>query len=209
MKIDVFHDTVCPWCRIGKKHMELALAQYDGEVEIRYHTFFLNNNIPPEGADFHTYMMAKGRGMVTDIEQFFDAPREMGRRVDLTFNFEAITKAPNTTDSHRLIAMTPADRKVAMIDALYEAYFENGQDIGNRDVLVSVAESVGLDGADVRGRLATDEAHQQVIGEAMQGQQLGVTGVPMFVFNNTLAFSGAQPPEAFLQMMQQAEDLAL
>ncbi|MEL6272336.1 MAG: DsbA family oxidoreductase [Chloroflexota bacterium] len=208
MRIDVFHDTVCPWCRIGKKHMELALEQYDGEVKVYYHTFFLNDSIPPEGADFREYMMAKGRGMVTELEQFFEAPREMGRRVGINFNFEAITKAPNTVDSHRLIAMTPDEQKVAMIEALYQAYFEDGQDIGARDVLVGVAERVGLDSEDIRGRLATDEAKQQVIGEAVQGQQLGVTGVPMFVFNNMLAFSGAQPPDAFLQVLKQAEELA-
>ncbi len=207
MRIDVFHDIACPWCRIGKKHLQLALAQWHGDVDVHYHTFFLNDRIPAEGADFRSYMMAKGGGTVTDIEQFFAAPREMGERVGLTFNFERITKAPNTLLAHRLIALTPESQQVAMIDALYDAYFEHGQDVGDLDVLLTVAGQVGLDEASVRARLQTDEAEQSVLDEARGAKQIGVTGVPLFVFGNTFALSGAQPPDVILQVMKQTEDM--
>ncbi len=96
MRIDVFHDIACPWCRIGKAHLQDALDKWDGEpVEVHYHPFFLNPSIPPEGYPFKAYMLAKGGGSVP-LEQWFAAPREMGQRAGMTFNFEQIEHAPNT-----------------------------------------------------------------------------------------------------------------
>lgn len=206
MRIDVFHDIACPWCRIGKQHLQLALQQWEGTVDVHYHTFFLNDGIPPEGADFRTYMLAKGQGMVTDVEQFFAAPRSMGEQVGITFNFEQITKAPNTLLAHRLIALTPPATKPAMIDALYQAYFEDAQDIGDLDTLVAIAAALGLDEADIRSRLLGNEAAEDVLTQARHAQQMGVTGVPLFVFDNTYALSGAQPPHVMLQVMQQTKE---
>lgn len=201
MRIDVFHDTVCPWCRIGKKHLMAALASWEGEAEIYYHTFFLNAGIPPEGYKFEEYMKAKFA--TTDLEPFFENPRRAGANIGLSFNFDAIQFAPNTIMSHRLIYLAPTDKKTAIIDAIYDAYFVDGKDIGNLDVLVGLAKSVGLDDEAIRTRLTGDEAHQTVLMEAAQAQQMGVTGVPMFVFDNTFAVSGAQPPEVLLQVIEQ------
>lgn len=93
MRIDVFHDTVCPWCRIGKRHLQLALAEWDSEpVEVQFHTFFLNPHLPPEGYPFREYLMAKGGGRVS-LEQWFAAPRAAGLKVGLTFHFERIARA--------------------------------------------------------------------------------------------------------------------
>ncbi|MEO0564647.1 MAG: DsbA family oxidoreductase [Chloroflexota bacterium] len=206
MQIDVYHDTACPWCRIGKAHLQQALEQWDGEpVEVRYHTFFLNASIPPEGYNFREYMTAKGGGQVP-MEGWFDRPREMGAQVGVTFNFEKIEHAPNTLLSHRLIALAPEDQREAVIDAVYAAYFEGGRNIGDLEVLVEIASSQGMDADEVRARLETDEAEQQVLADAARGQQLGVTGVPFFVFENRYGFSGAQPPAVILQMMQQIQE---
>ncbi|MDX1993424.1 MAG: DsbA family oxidoreductase [bacterium] len=206
MRIDVFHDTACPWCRVGKANLKRALAQWDGDpVTVEYHTFFLNADIPAEGYDFRAYMTAKGGGQVP-LEQWFAAPREAGRRAGITFNFETITRAPNTLLSHRLIALTPEPHREAMIDALYAAYFEHGRDIGDLDVLVETAVAVGLEGEDIRQQLLSDAKEAEVLGEAEQAHRLGITGVPFFVFNNTYAFSGAQPPEIFLRAMRQAAE---
>lgn len=203
MRIDVFQDTVCPWCRIGKAHMQIALDQWDGEpVEVYYHTFFLNPNIPDEGYDFAQYMNAKGGGRVP-LAQWFDAPRRAGEAVGLTFNFEAIEHAPNSTLSHELIALAPDDKKEPIIDAVYAAYFEFGQNIGDIDVLVNIAEENDLDAVAVRQQLESHTKRNAVLKDAQQAQQLGITGVPFFVFNNQLGFSGAQPPQAFLQVFQQ------
>lgn len=203
MQIDVFQDTVCPFCRIGKKHLELALAQWDGEpVNVRYRAFYLNPSIPPAGYEFAPYMLAKGGGRMR-LEDFFDAPRKMGEAVGLTFNFEQITRAPNTELSHRLIALTPDDRRQEVIDAIYAAYFEFGRDIGDLDVLLETASECGLDATDLRPLLEGDAARAEVEEDVEWARQAGISGVPFFVVNSQYAFSGAQPPETIIRVMKQ------
>lgn len=145
IQVDVFHDTACPWRRIRKQHLKLALERWESEpVNVNYRAFLLNPNIAPEGHGFRAYMRAKGGGQVL-LEQFFEASRRMGAAVGLTLNFEQIERAPNTLLSHRLIALTPGAQKETVIDAIYGAYFEHGRDIGDREVLVAIAASAGLD----------------------------------------------------------------
>jgi predicted DsbA family dithiol-disulfide isomerase len=205
MQVDLFHDTACPWCRIGKRHLQLALAQWDGEpVQVRYRTFFLNERIPPAGEDFKPYMNAKVGGRVP-LEQMFAGPRQAGERVGLRFDFEAITRAPNTLLSHRLIALTPDSAREAVIDAVYAAYFEHGRDIGDLEVLAEIAGEVGLDRDAMRESLLTDAAQEQVLTDAQWAQQAGISGVPFFIVNNKYAWSGAQPPDAILQMLRQID----
>lgn len=207
MHIDLFSDTVCPWCRIGKRHLELALAEWAREtaepVTLRYRSFFLDPTTPPEGRDFRGHMTAKGGGRVP-LEQFFAAPRERGAAVGLTFNFEAIEKAPNTLLSHRLVYITPEPQRGALLDALYAAYFEFGRDIGDRGVLVDVAAAVGLDAAETRTQLAGDTGAAEVMADVAFARQVGISGVPFFIFNERVAFSGAQPPDVILRVLRQA-----
>ena len=207
MHIDLFSDTVCPWCRIGKRHLELALAEWAREtaepVTLRYRSFFLDPTTPPEGRDFRGHMTAKGGGRVP-LEQFFAAPRERGAAVGLTFNFEAIEKAPNTLLSHRLVYITPEPQRGALLDALYAAYFEFGRDIGDRGVLVEVAVAVGLDAAETRTQLAGDTGAAEVMADVAFARQVGISGVPFFIFNERVAFSGAQPPDVILRVLRQA-----
>jgi predicted DsbA family dithiol-disulfide isomerase len=203
MQIDVFSDTVCPWCRIGKRHLELALAEWDGEpVAVRYRSFFLDPTIPPEGRDFQAHMLAKGGGRM-GLEDFFATPRQRGAAVGLTFNFEAIERAPNTMLSHRLAYLTPEDKRGNVLDAIYAAYFEHGQDIGDVGVLAGIAESAGLDGAAVRTALAGDAGESEVLADVAFARQVGISGVPFFIFNDKYAFSGAQPPETIRRLLQQ------
>lgn len=206
MRIDVYHDTACPWCRIGKAHLKQALEQWDGPpVAVHYHTFFLNPAIPAEGHNFREYMTAKGGGRVP-MEGWFARPREMGAQVGLTFNFERITMAPNTLLSHRLIALAPEAVREGVIDAVYAAYFEHGQDIGDVGVLVEIGAAHGMDPAALRAGLAGDAGAAAVLADAARGQQLGVTGVPFFVLENKYALSGAQPPAMILQVMHQVRE---
>ncbi len=203
MQIDLFHDTACPWCRIGKRHLQLALAQWDGEpVQVRYRTFFLNERIPAAGEDFKPYMTAKAGGRVP-LEQMFAGPSQAGERVGLRFDFEAISRAPNTLLSHRLIALTPDSHKEAVIDAIYAAYFEQGRDIGDLAVLVDIAGAAGLDQDSMRTLLQSDAAQEQALADARWAQQAGISGVPYFIVDNKYAWNGAQPPEAILQMLRQ------
>lgn len=205
MHIDIFHDTVCPWCRIGKRHLQLALAEWDGEpVTVRYRAFFLNPNIPPEGYDFRPYMLAKGGGRLT-LEDFFAGPRQRGAAVGLTFNFEAIERAPNSLLSHRLVYLAPEERRPDVLEAVYAAYFEHGRDIGDVDVLADIARETGLDAAAIRAQLATDAAESEVVADVDFARQAGISGVPFFIFNNRYAFSGAQPVEVIRRVMESDE----
>jgi predicted DsbA family dithiol-disulfide isomerase len=206
IQVDVFHDTVCPWCRIGKRHLELALGEWGGvPVSVNYRAFFLNPDIPPEGYDFRAYMLAKGGGQIP-LEQFFTGPREMGAQVGLTFNFEAITRAPNSMLSHRLIYLAPAAQQESVIDALYSAYFEHGQDIGRLETLMSIAAGQSLDVAVLREKLEGDAGLDAVTADVAWAREHGITGVPFFVLNGRYAFSGAQPPHFISGVLQQAAD---
>jgi predicted DsbA family dithiol-disulfide isomerase len=206
IQIDLFHDTVCPWCRIGKRHLELALEQWEGETaEVTYRTFFLDPSIPEEGRDFRAHMLAKGGGRVS-LEQFFTPPRQLGGKAGLDFNFEKIEQAPNSLLSHRLIALAPEEKKEAVVDAVYTAYFEDGRDIGSLETLVAIAAEQGLDAAEMRRLLEGTAAQEQVLGEAQWAQQQGISGVPFFIFNGRYAFSGAQPPEVILEVLEQVSE---
>lgn len=204
MKIEVFHDTVCPWCRIGKRHLKLALAEWEGEaVDVRYRSFFLNENIPVEGYPFRPFMEAKGGGRVS-AEEFFAGPRRAGEQVGLVFNFERIERAPNSMLSHRLIVLTPDDKKEAMIDAVYAAYFEHGRDIGDLETLVAIAAAQGLDAAETRAALAGEAGRDEVLADVQWARAQGIGGVPFFIIDGRYAFSGAQPPETIGRVLQQA-----
>lgn len=209
MQIDIFHDTVCPWCRIGKTNLKAALKNWQGsEVTIRYVSFFLDPTVPPEGRDFRTHMLNKGGGRMT-LEQFFDGPRRAGSEAGIIFNFETIEHAPNTLLSHQLIALMTDDQKEAMIDALYKAYFEDARNIGDLSVLVAIAVELGMDGDDIQQRLQAGEKRDVVLAEVEMAHQVGVTGVPFFVFNNQFAISGAQAPHVISQVLQQVEEMSL
>jgi predicted DsbA family dithiol-disulfide isomerase len=204
MEIEVYQDTVCPWCRIGKRHLELALERWSGEpVAVSYRTFFLNEGIPPEGYDFVPYMRAKVGGRIP-IEQLFDGPRRAGAAVGLTFNFEQIGRAPNTELSHRLIKLAPEERRLALIDDLYAAYFEHGRDIGDLEVLLEIGAAHGMERAALEEQLRGDAGRDAVLAEVREARELGITGVPFFVLNGRYGVSGAQPPGVLLQALEQA-----
>ena len=212
IQIDIFHDTVCPWCRIGKQHLKLALEQWfadktrlDEPVETTFRTFFLDPTIPAEGRDFKAHLLAKGGGRIS-LEQFFDRPRQLGAQAGLNFNFEKIEHAPNSLLSHRLIALTPPAYKNAIVDAVYKAYFEDGRNIGDLDTLLEIAAELGLETADLRTQLEGTAARDVVLGEAQWAKQQGISGVPFFIFNNRYVFSGAQPPEVILEVLNRIAD---
>jgi predicted DsbA family dithiol-disulfide isomerase len=203
MLVEVWQDTVCPWCRIGERHLKLALAQWQGApVEVRYRAFFLDPEMPAEGRDFTATMNRKGGGQVP-LESFFAEPRRRGEAVGLKFNFEQIARMPNTLLSHRLVALAPEDKKEAVLEAVYAAFFEHGKDIGQPGVLLDIAAAQGLDRAEVAGQLATDAGQAEVLADAREAQQLGISGVPFFVFGRRYALNGAQPPEMILRALQQ------
>lgn len=202
MKITMYHDTVCPFCRIGKRHLQRSLQDWQGEsVLVEYRAFFLNPSIPPEGYDFIPYMQARFNGRV-DLKDALDGPRRMGAAAGLTFNMDKITRAPNSTRSHCLIALAPPDIREQVIEQVYAAYFEHGQDIGDIETLVQIGQQFGMEEDSLRRGLADATIRAQVEAEAREAQRMGISGVPFFVINDRYAFSGAQPPEVITRILE-------
>src|SRR5579863_4392169 len=187
--IDVVSDVVCPWCFLGKRRLEAALKQ-EGEAQIRWRPFQLDPTIPPEGLERRAYMRAK----------FGDGPRlaeaharlkALGAEAGIAFDFEAIQRSPNTLDAHRLIRFAAeAGLAGAVKERLFADYFERGRDIGDRAVLNQAAQDCGL--GDVADRLAGEEGAGEVRQEIVEARQMGVQGVPFFIFAGKYAVSGAQ-----------------
>lgn len=205
MIVDVFHDTVCPWCRIGKKHLDDALARWDGPPgTVRWRPFFLDDTVPAEGLDFRSSMMA--RKGIADLEPMFAAVRRAGAAAGLDFRFDKVRYATNTLTSHRLLALAPEERRGAVLDATHRAYFEEGRNIGDIDTLADAAAETGLDRSTFRDLLRSDAARDEVLAEAAWASRHGITGVPLFIVDGQVVLSGAQPLESLLAAMRAAAE---
>ena len=214
LAIDVVSDAVCPWCFIGKRHLDRALAlwreeQPDCEVILHWRPFFLNPDTPAAGEPYRPFLEKKFGG-AKQVEELWQRVGEAGRRAGIEFAFEKIELRANTLDAHRLIhhaqAIVDADATVTerLVEALFAAQFLEGRHVGDRAVLADVAAACGLDRKAVLAYLESDTDSAAVRGGAVEAQRKGINGVPFFIFNNRLAASGAQPPEALLQVMRQA-----
>ncbi len=204
LKIDIVSDVVCPWCYIGKKRIEDALAlASDVPVEVHWRPFFLNNWVPREGISRDEYLTAK-----------FGSPEAYkgiaGRVVaaageeGLSYHPELVKRQPNTIDCHRLIHWAEAIGKAAeMKQRLMELYFRDGGDLTDLNTLVAAAAGVGLDADDVRRRLATDEDVDLISGQAQEASDKGISGVPTFVFAQKYAVSGAQAADLLARAIRQ------
>lgn len=182
--------------------MQRSLQDWQGEpVQVEYRAFFLNPSIPPEGYDFIPYMQAKFNGRV-DLKDALDGPRRMGEAAGLAFHMDKITKAPNSTLSHCLIALAPPDIREQVIEQVYAAYFEHGQDIGAIETLVQIGKQFGMEEDSLRRGLADEMVRARVEAEAQDAHRLGISGVPFFVINDKYAFNGAQPPEVITQILE-------
>ena len=200
IRIDIVSDVACPWCYVGKRRLETALASRpDIEADIHWRPYMLDPTIPKEGYPRKAYMTSKF-GSAERATEMFDRVSAEAEREGLAFDMDAITVSPNTLDAHRLIHWAAAEGvQDAMKEALLKAFFVDARDVGDRDVLVEIAEAVGLDGAAIRAKLATDEDVALIEAEIAEARQIGVTGVPCFIVDRRVGLSGAQPPEAILE----------
>jgi predicted DsbA family dithiol-disulfide isomerase len=200
MQIDVFHDTVCPWCRIGKKHLFDALSQSElKELEIRWHPFLLDNSVPSEGYEFRNFMQQRKGLSPQQLQQMFDYTRSMGEAVGVNLDFENVRLAVNTTLSHRLIELAPPRFKSQVVEAIYRAYFEDGLNLGNIDVIIAIAKSSGMDYAELPQQLSNPNSHHIIVARADNARRLGINSVPFFMINNQVKINGSQSKEAFIQ----------
>jgi predicted DsbA family dithiol-disulfide isomerase len=192
MQIDIFSDTICPWCFIGKRRLERALAaRPQPGLEIRWRAFQLNPDMPPGGMDRQAYLAAKFGG-AQGARQVYDRVRAAGESEGIAFAFEAIGRTPNTIDSHRLIRL--AQDSGAADQVL------DGEDIGDREVLVAAAQAAGLDGQEVRAYLASDAGADSARTEDARAREIGIQGVPTFILGGKYSLSGAHEPEVLFQL---------
>ena len=211
LKIEIFSDTICPWCLVGKRRLERALAERPQvDLAVTWRAFQLNPDMPLEGMDRQAYLTTKFGGP-HHAEAVYAQIRQAGQTEGIQFNFAAIRRTPNTVQSHRLIRFAgQSGRADAMVQALFSAYFFEGQNIGEADVLAEAGAGIGLDRSEVLEFLAGDSLTDEVIAEDAAARRAGITGVPCFVFNGRHALSGAHPPEVLLQLfdLARADDLA-
>jgi predicted DsbA family dithiol-disulfide isomerase len=207
MHIDIFSDTICPWCYIGKRRLEKALAERpQRDLTIRWRAFQLNPDMPREGMDRQTYLNLKFGGR-ENAERVYGAVRQAGEEENLPFRFDAIAHTPNTLESHRLLTYAAEHAlQDALLERLFDAYFVQGRDIGDKAVLQELAVAAGLDEADVARFLASDEGRDAAAAEDQLARRHGIQGVPTFIFNGRYAVSGAQSPEVFFQMFDLARE---
>ncbi len=205
MQIDVVSDTVCPWCFIGKRRLARALAlRPDVPARVFWRPYQLDPTIPREGVDRRAYLKAK----------FGDSPRTaaMGKTIrgegageGIDFALDRIAKSPNTLDSHRLIRWAgSAGVQDDVVERLFKAYFVEGRDIGDAAVLAAVAGEAGMDAALVADLLAGDSDAALVEREAGMANQMGISGVPTFIFDSKFMISGAREPEILARIMDKA-----
>ncbi len=204
MHVDVFHDTACPWCRIGKRYLDEALARWAGPTPtVRWRPFLLAPDIPPAGLPFRDYMGVR-KGGAEGLDPLFALVTRAGAAAGLTFRFDRVEVAPNTLLSHVLIALAPAERQSAVVDEIERAYFEEGRNIGESAVLTDLAAGVGFDPVAVADGLGSKTAQDAVRAEADKARRLGVSGVPLFLVAGAVALSGAQSTAELLRAFEQA-----
>ena len=204
LPIDVVSDVVCPWCYVGKRYLEKAIAlKPDIPVAVRFRPYLLNPWVPREGMSREDYLVAKF-GSVERYNANSQRIIDIAAAAGLDYARDKIKRQPNTIDCHRLIAW--ADDPARMKQRLMQLYFSEGGDLSDAEVLVQAAADCGLDAAEVRRRLATDEDVARIEAEAASANEAGIQGVPFFIFGNLLAVNGAQPPDHLAQAIERAAD---
>jgi predicted DsbA family dithiol-disulfide isomerase len=205
ISIDVVSDVVCPWCFIGQKRLDRAIAAAGVQVAVRWRPFQLDPTIPPEGTDRRAYMLGKF-GSEERIREIHSRIELLGAAEGISFAFDAITRSPNTLDAHRVIrwaGAAGADIQNRMVRQLFSLYFEEGADIGSAAVLVQAAREAGMDTAVVETLLPTDADRDAVRAEIETAQRMGVTGVPCFLLEGKYAVMGAQEAETLANAIRQ------
>jgi predicted DsbA family dithiol-disulfide isomerase len=191
IRIDIVSDVVCPWCFVGKRRLERALAaEASGEIVVGWRPYQLNPDLPPDGMDRREYMRAKfGEERIAEIHKRLTA---IGLEEGIPFDFDAIKRAPNTLKAHRLIKYAEAKGlQDQLVEALFTGYFMRGQDVGDTATLASIAGAPGMDTADVAAYLDGTDDEAETLEAIDFARQIGVQGVPCFIVERKYAISGA------------------
>ena len=202
--LDIFSDPVCPWCYIGKTHLDRALeAAPDHPFQVEWHPFQLNPGMPAEGVDRAEYLEAKFGGKAKAVE-IYARVEAAAHDAGLEIDFSRIKRMPNTLNAHRLIHWAGLEgRQTAIVAALFRAYWREGRDIGATDTLIDIAAKAGMNPEVTRRLLATDADSEALRARDLHARQRGVTGVPCFIIGNQYVVSGAQPPEVWANVISE------
>jgi predicted DsbA family dithiol-disulfide isomerase len=202
ISVDMISDVICPWCFLGKRRLDKAIAMVpEIAVEVNFRPFFLDPTIPAEGLDRHTYLVAKfGEERLKTIH---DPLIAAGKLDGVPYEFDKITRTPSSLNAHRLVrwAHLIGSQRTVM-EALFTAYWSWGQDVSDIQVLKTIAIVNGLNGDEIAEELAGDRDKKEVLEEARLAQEIGVSGVPTFVMNRKYGATGAQPVESLVALMR-------
>lgn len=204
VKLDIISDPICPWCYIGKAKLDQALAQNpDHPFTIEWHPFQLNPEMAPEGMDRRAYLEGKfgGKGNAVKV---YGRIAEAAQTTGLKIDFAAIKRTPNTLNAHRLIHWAGQEGlQTPVVSALFTAYFTEGRDIGDAEVLADIAQSVGMDRTTTLRLLAGDGDLADIRERDAHSRKMGVTGVPTFIIANQHVLPGAQPAELWAKTISE------
>ena len=207
--IDVVSDVVCPWCYVGRMQLKKALSFLpDIEVDIRWRPYQLDPTLPPQGKDRQTYLREKF-GSDDRVDEIHRQLAQIGEGVGIDFDFEAITRSPNTFDAHRLVhwaAQASSDAQDMVVGTLFSFYFEQGLDIGDHEVLVDASASAGMEAPIVARLLQSDADKDTIRADIDTANRIGVRGVPCFILDQKYAVMGAQPAEILADAIRQTAE---
>ena len=205
IKIEVVSDVVCPWCYIGKRRLERAIATVSDEFDfdVEYQPFELNAAMPKAGRNQKEYLTAKF-GSTAQYEKIIASTTQVADEEGLHFNFAIQHVAPNTRDAHRIIWLAKNEGKqLAMKEAFMKAYFEDGIDLSNNENLVAIATQAGLEEKKVVDLLHSDYGLAEVVAAEQLNMERGVSGVPFYIINGKYGISGAQAPATFIEAFRE------
>lgn len=204
IKLDILSDPICPWCLIGKTRLEKALAQVPNHpFVIEWHPFQLNPDMPQDGMDRRTYLETKFGGKERAVSVYSQIDQH-AREEGLDLDFGAIQRTPNTINAHRLIHWAGIEQKQdEMVNALFDAYFKEGRDIGDDEVLCDLADGIGMDAAVVAKLLKSDADADMIRQRDAHSRQMGVNSVPTFIVDNRHAVPGAQPADLWVNVINE------
>jgi predicted DsbA family dithiol-disulfide isomerase len=209
-RIDIVSDAICPWCYIGKRQLERALAVLateDLHFQVHWNPFQLNPDMPKEGRDRAAYRAWKF-GSAAKSAELDEHITEAAAGVGLAFRTDLMTRTPNTIDAHRLIWIAGQNEvQDAVVEALFEAYFVQGKDIGAHQVLIDAAVGAGLDRDEIAAFLAGDLADKEMRAADMAAREAGVSGVPSFFLDGYSMFSGAMPAERIAEALRRGRSV--
>ncbi|MEC3862108.1 DsbA family oxidoreductase [Mesobacterium sp. TK19101] len=209
VKLDILADPICPWCYIGKAFLDRALEQRpDHPFILAWHPFQLNPDMPKDGMDRRSYLETKFGGQKGAVEAYLPVI-EKAKEAGLDINLDQISVTPNTLDAHRLIHWAGIEgRQTAVVSMLYRAYFKDGRNIGDAEVLADIADSAGLDAAMIQRLLRSDADVREIVDRDAAARGMGVTSVPTVIVAGQHAVPGAQPTALWLKVLDELAEQA-